>query len=560
MVWRLRARRAAAASMLTATLATVLVTSGCRTTTDDVQRWGKTKQGPGKLVAVLTHDKYPIELRVEAAMTLVRMKPRGGKRVGISCADDPTCQGLLESLSALPPEERAEIVTRLVPLLIAEINKPPPQAQAGQAAPPDGSFPYKDAAFALMTYEDKDLIGSDQLRAEIKTALAEWASADFANRLDNTTQMSGMEQVLRSLGPAGVKELPKLMVPGAKRISNMASLVAELGDAETKLAASNALVKIAQEIESDRWKKQKEAAVDAANKASGLTKVTPAQLEGQLAAYQEEELLRTFSSMKDVGGKPVVDYLLAYASREDKEGTLEKRRATALAALEGHLDKNRPDQIEAVLKLASASDTPNTLRTVALQRVGEMPRGLVIGRLYDMFKHDDWKIRWIAADLALRLSDQSNLDEFFGKLSSADAGMSISEPSLYGVRLGELKGKQKPEELAAKYATASNPTSVRLTALSYYAKYGTKDQLGQIAQYEQERSRVPSCKTDDCEWKCQVGEGDKAEVKDVANIGEFVRYCVKPAMEKRTEADKQKEEAEKKKAEEAKKNAEGAKE
>src|SRR5690606_6639131 len=192
MVWRLRARRAAAASMLTATLATVLVTSGCRTTTDDVQRWGKTKQGPGKLVAVLTHDKYPIELRVEAAMTLVRMKPRGGKRVGISCADDPTCQGLLESLSALPPEERAEIVTRLVPLLIAEINKPPPQAQAGQAAPPDGSFPYKDAAFALMTYEDKDLIGSDQLRAEIKTALAEWASADFANRLDNTTQMSGM--------------------------------------------------------------------------------------------------------------------------------------------------------------------------------------------------------------------------------------------------------------------------------------------------------------------------------------------------------------------------------
>jgi ligand-binding sensor protein len=56
-----------------------------------------------------------------------------------------------------------------------------------------------------------------------------------------------------------------------------------------------------------------------------------------------------------------------------------------------------------------------------------------------------------------------------------------------------------------------------------------------------------------------IGEGDKSEVKDVTNIGEFVRYCVEPAMQKRTKADKQKQEAEKKKAEEAKKNAEGAK-
>jgi len=545
--------------MLTATLASVLVTSGCRTTTDDVQRWGKTKQGPGKLVAVLTHDKYPVELRVEAAMTLVRMKPRGGKHIGLSCPDDPTCVGLLEALSAMPAEERAQIVTPLVPLLIAELNKPSPQAQAGQAPPPDGSFVYKDAAFALLTYEDKDLIGSDQLRSDIKVALADWASADFANRLNNTTQMSGMDQLMRALGPLGVKKLPALMVPGAKSIANMASLVAELGDAETKLAASKALVKIAQDIASDRWKKQKAADVDAANKTSGLTKITPAQLEGQLRVYQEEELGRTFASMKDVGGQPVVEYLLGVASQEDKDGTLEQRRTTALVALEGHLDKDRPEQVEAILKLASANDTPTRVRAVALQRVGEMPRALVIGRLYDLFKNDDWKIRWVAADLALRLGDQGDLDEFFSKLARADSGMSVAEPMQYGVRLGDLKGKQKPEDLAAKYAAPGYATSVRLSALGYYASHGTKDQLADVAKYEQERGRVPSCKADDCEWKCVIGEGDKSEVKDVTNIGEFVRYCVEPAMQKRTKADKQKQEAEKKKAEEAKKNAEGAK-
>ena len=563
MVWRLYARRAAATGMLTATLASVFITTGCRTTTDDVHRWGRTKQGPGKLIAVLTHDKYPIDLRVESAMTLVRMKPRNGKRVGITCADNPECVGLLEALSNLPAEDRKEIVSKVVPQLVAEIRKPPPQAQAGQPAPADTSYPYKDAAYALLTYEDKDLLGDDKLRAEIKAALAEWALADFANRLDNTTQMSGMEQVLRTLGAPGVKELPKLMVPGAKRISNMASLVAELGDAETKLAASSALVKIAKEIESDRWKKQKEAAVDAANKASGLTKVTKDQLAGQLEAYQEEELLRTFSSMKEVGGKPVVDYLLEYASREDKEGKLEKRRATALAALAGHLDKDRPEQIEVVMKLASAPDTSNTIRSVALQRIGEMPRKLVIDKLYDLFKADDWKLRWVAADLALRMSDQSQLDEFMTKLARNDKGMSISEPALYGVRMGELKGSQKGEELADKYLGTGYAPSVRLSALAYYSKYGTKDQLGKMTPYEQDSTKVPSCKADDCEWKCEVpvgDKGDKTETKDVSNIGDFVRYCVKPSMEKRTEADKKKEEEERKKQEAAKKQAEDNKE
>src|SRR5262245_20992323 len=47
--------------------------AGCRTSSEDVNRWASTVQGPKKLVAVLTHDKYPMDLRVEAAAALVRM-------------------------------------------------------------------------------------------------------------------------------------------------------------------------------------------------------------------------------------------------------------------------------------------------------------------------------------------------------------------------------------------------------------------------------------------------------------------------------------------------------
>ena len=60
------------------------VLGGCAVSETDVKRWEGTERGPVKLVAVLTHDKYKPELRIEAALALVRMKPRGGKKVGFT--------------------------------------------------------------------------------------------------------------------------------------------------------------------------------------------------------------------------------------------------------------------------------------------------------------------------------------------------------------------------------------------------------------------------------------------------------------------------------------------
>ncbi|MBK7396649.1 MAG: hypothetical protein IPJ34_10200 [Myxococcales bacterium] len=50
-----------------ALLVAVCAVTGCRVNTDDLRRWEKTQNGPDKLVAVLIHDKYEKELRVEAA-------------------------------------------------------------------------------------------------------------------------------------------------------------------------------------------------------------------------------------------------------------------------------------------------------------------------------------------------------------------------------------------------------------------------------------------------------------------------------------------------------------
>jgi hypothetical protein len=142
-----RAGLAVRAGAFVLPLALLVSTTGCRTTSEDVNRWASTVQGPKKLVAVLTHDKYPIELRTEAALALIRMKPRNGRRVGIEGGDDQP--GLMAALAQMAPAERSVVVARLVPALEAEIKKPPPVAQGGQVAA-DPSVPYKDAAFALL--------------------------------------------------------------------------------------------------------------------------------------------------------------------------------------------------------------------------------------------------------------------------------------------------------------------------------------------------------------------------------------------------------------------------
>ncbi len=504
-----------------------VASAGCRATNDDIDRWTTTAQGPRKLVAVLVHDKYPIDLRVEAAMGMVRMKARGGRRIGIIGQDDQP--GLVASLESLAPATRDKIVTKMVPRLEAEMKKEPPKSQAGQPAVADPSFDFKDAAYALLTHNEGVLVQSEENKQRLRAALVEWSMTNFADRLEESSQLYGVEQVLRYLGSEGVVRLPAQMLPGAKKLDRMADLVAELGDAKTKEAASKALVAVGKDIASEHWIQQKTPLVDAANKASKLNP-TKEQFAAQLDQYQEEELLRSFASMKKIGQAPAVEFLLDFA----KTDKTEKRRAAALAALEGNLDKNNSKHVASILDIASAADTPLTVRDVALRRVGELPRKQVVDRMFGLFSNDNWKIRWVAAELVIKMSETQQLDEFMNKLAGVKH-MAITEPLRYGALFGEMKGKDKPEAAIQKYLGRDQAVAVRLSALGYYYEWGGKPDLGKIESALGDRSKVPDCKegAEDCEWKCAVGEGKSQELKDVKTLGDFAQYCVKPAMEKR---------------------------
>ena len=57
-------------------LVCLVLASGCKVTSEDIDYWMGTIKGPGKIVAVLLADKYEDELRVYAGLALVRMEPR----------------------------------------------------------------------------------------------------------------------------------------------------------------------------------------------------------------------------------------------------------------------------------------------------------------------------------------------------------------------------------------------------------------------------------------------------------------------------------------------------
>lgn len=521
----LRARLLAASAtvvLLTGTLGT----TGCRVNENDVHRWESTEHGPDKLQAVIKAPKYDNALRVEATLSLIRMKPRGGRQIGIT--------KLVEALAEIAPEQRNPILASLVPAIVTELKKAPPAAQAGQPIPPDPSFAFKDAAYAILTYDKPVLLNDDALKGQLKQALIEWALADFERRLENRTQTYGMEQLLRLLGPDAVAGLPKLMTRDSRNLDKMAGLVADLGNDATKEAASVAIVDIAKYVVSDEWVKVKTPQLEAANKASGIT-TNEEGFKAQLSQYQDEELLRALGSLRRVGGRAAVEFCLGLAGDAKAPA---KRRMAALAALELRLDSKNANDVKRIFDIAM-SDAPPEVLDAAFIRIGEMPRKDVVDKLYEAFKTDKWKVRRLAAKIVLRMSELKDLGEFMSKLPEKDAkGFAMAEAITYGASFADLKGGDV-KEAVKKYFDPATPPAQRTTAASYFLTNGKPDDVAFLTPFENDRTPVPVCEGDECKWACYVpkdpAKPDDKELKDVKTFGDYIKMCVEPQIKDRAE-------------------------
>jgi hypothetical protein len=527
------------AALLTAAATTGTLATGCAVSESDVHRWESTERGPYKLVAVITHDKYSVPLRIEAALALIRMPPRGGRRLGIGYLCDKykddeenEVEGALPQLSE---DTRRKVVDGMVPAMVQEIQKPPPPKNADGTAPVnDESIPFKDAAFAMLSHEPT-MVSDPKDKDQLVAALNQWVGTDFEDRIENNSQQYGVEQIMRFLGAGSVRSLPALINENSTKIGKLdkiTALISDLGDPDTKAKASDALVTLAKMFDSQQWFDREKPLVADTDAKSGQ-KVTPSQLDAQVKQYQDQEMTAVFGAMKRIGGRPVIDYCLGYGGDGTKSPD---RRTAALAALEGRIDKNNAADIDKMFNVAKDDNTPDQVRDLAFARLGELPKELIVPKLYTLFDGKKWKVRWVAASIILKTMASKDVPDFMKHLPASPATkMGMSEFTQYGsiiLTRDASPGVPKPKDLVAQFLTAKE-LPYKLTGLgAFYG--GSKADLAKVTPLETDTSPVPKCdKDDDCGWSCEVpkapGSSD-TDTKTIVTVGDFDKYCIIPSL------------------------------
>lgn len=551
-----RAGRVAAMLLLLAALPAM---AGCRVNKDDLSRWKKTVNGPDKLVAVLTHDKYEKDLRVEAAWSLIEMPRRGGQSIGLA--------RLIEELNKLPVSERREILDGVWKRLKPKVEQP--IAQAGDGKFSDPAVLYKDASFALYTDDKLDL--DPKLRDEMTMALTEWAVGhagdaaekrlqSFEVRMENSNQAYGVEQVLRRLGLPAAKQLPALLAaPSAiksQRLDSIARIVVDVKPPAGDKGGSDAYEHARDELSTsfatilrgslgDGFVNAVKGEIEEALKKAPNGKQVldnPETYKKYMNDVRNERLTNLFAIAKQVGRKPVVDVLMATASDEKADP---KHRALALAALEGNVDTNNPDGLKVFLAIGR-SGAPDEVKHGAMLRITAYPPDQATKAYYELFESPNWKVRYDGAmriiDLMHKVGDKTktSVKEFLSKLPRDEkTKFAIGEPTAYGSALSQLQPELHAKE-AIDEALKSARLGAQMTALGWYYAKGTKADFAILDKEEKDKSPVPKCKEEEeCGWEkpgCPVPKGAEVEYKSVNTVGEYVTFCVKPEIEKRAKA------------------------
>ncbi|MDB4975287.1 MAG: hypothetical protein JWN48_3628 [Myxococcaceae bacterium] len=447
-----------------------LALSGCKVSSDDIKYWEGTVKGPGKIIAVMLADKYPVELRTQAALALVDMER----------TDRDGTSDLQQALQNLEEPERNELVKGMVPGLeemMKQAGPPAPNAAAG--APSPRQIRAKDAAFLLVT----------NAPAEVKPKLTDdviaWYMEDFNGR--SLAGNYSAEQVVRALGPSSAKELSKGLkarMPAAALVK-MSQLIGQVADPQSKNEAGAKLVAIADEMQSKpfyEWVKQtvkeQEEKQNRKRDAKGLDK---------LAEGARDNLINdgAVPAMKWLADAPVVKKrLLALASTPASSEAGNTRRTRALQALEGKVDGSDLHQI---LPLALGKDNPTDVRDYAFDRIGDIRSPEALPALWPLVSSsEDARLRWRAGELVLAIGGAVVVPDFFARLPSG-ADYAPEELEGYATRLSQIS--PAPTDTMRSQLGSSN-WYARVIAARFFERKGNADDVKRLDALSNDKASV----------------------------------------------------------------------
>lgn len=431
---------------------------GCKVTGDDIEYWKGTVKGPGKIVAVIVTDKYPLELRTQGALALVEMERNDVNGVA----------ELQRAVQRLGEEPRRELIDAMVPglqQLMRGGEAAQPETDDLLSGPPPQQVRAKDAAFLLISH------ASANARQQLTESVVDWYVVDFNGR--NLAGDYSAEQIIRALGsPAAAKLVDALNARMPQQaLVKIAELIAQLGDLDTKTRAAARLVEIEREMEGAEylgWLKQKildslqEQGREADDEA--VTRVAELNREN----FINEGAL---PAMKHLAGIPsVADRLLEMAEAQQNP---EDRRKRALQALEGHANEA---QLQRYLALALSDANPISVRDYSFDRVADIRSRDAIAQLWPLVQvgdNDELKkrLRWRAAELVLSLGGPEIVSEWLGKLPSGDeVEYEPEELESYATTIGRMT--PPPTALMTRQLESSTWWR-QVMALRYFERKGT---------------------------------------------------------------------------------------
>ena len=487
--------------------------TGCKITSDDIDTWTRTVKGPGKIVAVILADRYPMELRQQAALALVRMDRTD--RNGVEMLKQA-----VDRLKESDEEAVKTIIDGIASDLIA-LMEGEETVTDDNLGPPAQQIRAKDSAYFLIPYANAET------RAQLTRAVVAWYARDFANR-----SLSGdysVEQVVRTLGAPAARQLIDAMdfrVPAAALVK-ISELIGQIGDDETKRLAGEKLVEIetAMEVVDGPFIEWLKGEVRAAFEASD--REVDDNYVALTASTTRERIITTgaLPAMKHLASVDSVRArLMTIAMAAPPEGSpdgavvaINNRRQTALMALEGNA---RSSELSQLLDLALNESNAINVRDYAFDRVGDIGDRAAIPRLWPLVinpSNEDLpkRLRWRGGELVLSLGGPDVVPEFFSKLPS-DSGVEYEPQELEGYATQISQMTRQPTQVVENQLSAQEWYK-RVIALRFIERRGSEADVSKMQRLVRDQAAV-------------VGDGWAG--REITNVGGVAESAIAALRER----------------------------
>lgn len=455
------------------------IAGGCKVTGEDIETWKGTVKGPGKIIAVMMSESYPLDLRTAAALALVEMEPRQSPEVVDGVAE------LQSALQRLDDATRRQIIEGMVPdLEVLMRGGDAAPVQSGEA-PPDLQVRAKDASYLLISQAE------GESRDRLVAGVVAWYVVDFNGR--NLAGNYSAEQIIRSLGSQAAGMLVDALDPKmpGRALIMLTELISQLGEEETKARAAAAIVELERHMEGEEFLEWLKEPVIAALRETNPDAEPNADRVGRLATLNRENFITTgaIPAMKYLASEDIVrERLLTIAGTDDASAPMVVRRMSALLALEGNVAEPHLDRL---LALALTDGVPPEIQDVAFARVGDIRSTRAIPAMWPLVElgdNDKQRYRWRAAEMVLQIGGGDVVGEFFAKLPEGDeVKYEPEELEGYATRMAHMS----PLPTQVVRGQLSSPQWFdRVIALRYFERKGEEGDIRAMQRLTRDQAEV----------------------------------------------------------------------